>query len=538
MAGVPFKVKAVYEYTSQESDDLNFPLGQVITVTEEIDADWYEGEYTDVNGVRKSGIFPNNFVEKYEPEIPSRPSRPSRPAKEDQAQVPSTVTSPPTNTNEEDAGSKSVTGDTQAAPPVPALSKPPPAAESAPQPPPERQLEPVTSPKPEPVQAPPTESKKPPPVAPKTNAFKDRIAAFNQPAAAPVLPFQPQRNQPPAGFIKKPFVAPPPSKDAYVPAPKQEAVIRPYHREEDPEIRQRQEEDQAAAQAAGLTNEGAEAEEAEDAPKPQSLKDRIAMLQKQQAEQALRRAEGVPKKEKKAVPPPKKPSQSSQAEADNEEVDVEPDDERVQRFRSSEDVAETADDRGQQRTPRLPSAQRRAAAPVTNAPPVPQHEILSGGEEADQSAADETTDDAGTIGADDVDSPAKPRPQPQTTSELAQGAELEDEEAEEEEDEDDELDEETRRRLELRERMAKMSGGMGMPGMFGPPGMMPSSGALPPKKRTSTKEKRSTEDSLPSSPPLPQQRVPMVPVPGIARVTSPDPVEEDASPGKLWLRRT
>lgn len=72
------KVKAVYEYTSEEPDDLSFPVGQIISITEEIDADWYEGEYTDATGVKRSGIFPNNFVEKYEPEVPSRPSRPTR----------------------------------------------------------------------------------------------------------------------------------------------------------------------------------------------------------------------------------------------------------------------------------------------------------------------------------------------------------------------------------------------------------------------------------------------------------------------------
>ncbi|KFY15231.1 hypothetical protein V491_05733, partial [Pseudogymnoascus sp. VKM F-3775] len=43
MPAPPFKVKAVYEYTSPHEDDLHFPNGQIITVTEEEDDDWYSG---------------------------------------------------------------------------------------------------------------------------------------------------------------------------------------------------------------------------------------------------------------------------------------------------------------------------------------------------------------------------------------------------------------------------------------------------------------------------------------------------------------
>uniref|UniRef100_A0A8H7N530 SH3 domain-containing protein n=1 Tax=Bionectria ochroleuca TaxID=29856 RepID=A0A8H7N530_BIOOC len=70
-----FRVKALYDYTSPHEDDLNFDIGQVITVTEEDDDDWYGGEYLDANGVKKEGIFPRNFVEKIEPQAPPRPTR-------------------------------------------------------------------------------------------------------------------------------------------------------------------------------------------------------------------------------------------------------------------------------------------------------------------------------------------------------------------------------------------------------------------------------------------------------------------------------
>ena len=68
----PFQVKALYDYKSDFEDDLSFPVGQVITITEIEDDLWYSGEY---NG--KSGMFPKNFVEVIDaPKVPaSRPER-------------------------------------------------------------------------------------------------------------------------------------------------------------------------------------------------------------------------------------------------------------------------------------------------------------------------------------------------------------------------------------------------------------------------------------------------------------------------------
>lgn len=78
-----------------------------------------------------------------------------------------------------------------------------------------------------------------------------------------------------------------------------------------------------------------------------------------------------------------------------------------------------------------------------------------------------------------------------------------------------EMDAETRRKLELRERMAKMSGGMGMAGMFGAVPM----GGLPPKKKKAS-EKKSTGDSEEHV--VPQQRMPMFAMPGMPSVRSPE----------------
>ncbi|UKZ72047.1 uncharacterized protein TrAtP1_012984 [Trichoderma atroviride] len=65
-----FRVKALYDYSSPHEDDLNFPAGQIIAVTDDEDADWYGGEYVDEAGAKKAGIFPRNFVEKFEPVAP------------------------------------------------------------------------------------------------------------------------------------------------------------------------------------------------------------------------------------------------------------------------------------------------------------------------------------------------------------------------------------------------------------------------------------------------------------------------------------
>ena len=108
------------------------------------------------------------------------------------------------------------------------------------------------------------------------------------------------------------------------------------------------------------------------------------------------------------------------------------------------------------------------------------------------------------------------------------------------------MDEETRKREELRQRMAKMSGGMGMAGMFGPPGGMPMPGKSAPKKRTSTKNsdrQASGDMQSPTSPVGEQQRMPMMPIPGMQRVQSPpseDPrrsVEREREPEATPISR-
>ncbi|KIW05970.1 uncharacterized protein PV09_03155 [Verruconis gallopava] len=549
-AAPPFKVKALYPYSSEHEDDLNFAEGQIITVTEIEDDDWYIGEYTSGDGSTKSGLFPNNFVERYEPAPPPRPTRQSRPKSvaEPTAMMATTPASavassdepaPPTmlstaskpNVEEEGRGQeeepeeqpatasrKSVDAPppqsgqestAESSPPVlPAATKPVPPP-SAPEQPRVQAQQPPPAPKPEPaepIKATPAK-KPPPPVAEKSSSFKDKLAAFNKQGAAPIAPFKPPGSSANA-FIKKPFVAPPPSRNAYVPPiTRNEPPPKVYRREEDPEIAARMAEDEEAAEKAGLTAgslasqqqtevaaEGGE----EDAPKPVSLKERIALLQKQQQEQAARRAESSHKK--KPERPQKKRAESHEgAAAQDTGANVDQQPEGAERAaRDPEDVS------------------REAPVRKTSRPPaVPRDREASDGNEADQSAAGETTEDAGHDSSTEEDG-KPPRPTPVSKAAHAEAEDGEStEEGEQDEDEDeDELDEETRRQQALRERMAKLSGGMGMGPMFGPPGgmVMPGMGGIPAKKKKPPPaERKPAEEAAEES----MARAPMVPIPGI-----------------------
>lgn len=512
-----FTVKAVFEYSSPHEDDLNFPIGQIITVTEEEDDDWYVGEYLDENRDLKKGMFPKNFVEKYEPQLPPRPNRASRYKPVEQPQVQAVPPTPEIPQQE-----AAPVEEKEAEPPKPqpapieisatVKSQPSPAspvsAPSAKSPEVSQELPPA--PKPAPAQpaavqpaAAPAAKKAPPPIAAKSNAFRDRIAAFNQPAAAPVAPFKPGGG-PPSTFIKKPFVAPPPSRNAYVPPPREAPQVKVYRRDEDPEIAERQAQDQENADRAGLSTAGAPAENDEDQPKPTSLKERIALLQKQQQEQAQRAAAAHKEKPKK---PPIKKTQSHEGRApEGEAPALELVTSNESRERGSIDHSRPPRSAGGLRSPDIQTHDR---------------ELFSDANDADQSGAGDTEDAEGTSTSVEEDddhakhqaprAPAAPSKEPDVGDE--EGAANE---AEEEEEEEDEMDAETRRKLELRERMAKMSGGMGMAGMFGPPGGLPM-GGLPPKKKKPV-EKRSTGESEEyASPP---QRVPMFP--GMPPVRSPE----------------
>ena len=471
MPSVSFKVKAIFEYQSDEPDDLNFPEGQIITVTEQDDEDWYTGEYLNTSGAKIEGIFPRNFVEKYEPAIPSRPVRaPKRaPAPEPPEELPETLPAQPSAIQSEPIEHveeerveppketiESTKPELVAHSPVSAIPPPAPAPAQVPAP----------APKSPPVK--PTSTKSPPPVAekPTTSSFRDRIAAFNKPAAAPVTPFKPGGGGPGGTFVKKSFVAPPPSRNAYVPPPREPPPQKIYRREEDPSLQSSETTDapeEPSAQADVPT---------EDLPKPQSLKDRIALLQKQQLEQAARSAE---KKEKPKRPPKKRIESTEDVET------IAGADPSLSKVDTNETVGRPSGEIVEDEPRRPPVA--ASATPQ----PQPSRELVSDTNDADDSGAGDEEDTQETSTEEERSRPkAADKAAAEPVKQRSVDAVGEDEEDEEEEDEDE--DPEVRRRRELRERMAKMSGGMGMMGMFGPAGGL---GAPAPAR----KPKASTESS-------------------------------------------
>ena len=536
----PFKVRAVFEYASPEADDLSFPNGQIITVTEEEDEGWYSGAYIDSLGKKLEGIFPKNFVEKYEPEIPSRPTRPAR-IKRDVEQLRSAeaISTRPGAFKESDVLLHGGEYERRDEPAAHALS--PKNDHIAPNIQPQAPLHEstasttTTSSPPTSVNTTPPKSQ-PPQVAekPSGGSFRDRIAAFNKPAAPPIAPFKPggQSGAGTTNFIKKPFVAPPPSKNAYVPPPRELPPQKIYHREEDPSLVAETAHDPETTLPHDIEHESM----ADDQPKPTSLKDRIALLQKQQLEQAARHAENVQKKEKPKKPIKRRTDPQVGGEVAEAPVEAEP-----QREQSGDTVRRKSVDFADDERGTFRSEKSRHTPASLATPPQPSRELMSDTNDADYSAAGDTEglDDLSTeeekprIKHSGTDVQLQPEPRSELQSTRIEGVggeenehdEEEEEEEEEDEGEEDELDPEVRRRMEIRERMAKMSGGMGMMGMFGP-----TSGGMPMPGR---KPKTSTESDKHSSNAYEEQanmaRAPPIPVlalHGISRKRSPEPSEQ------------
>ena len=531
MALPPFRVKALYDYISKEEDDLKFPSGQIILVTDEEDADWYYGEYDDSAGDKQEGLFPKNFVKIFEPDMPPRPTRSGRSKKEhdvpalasEEAGAP-TAGEPgviPASEPTQDATMPEQTFDEPEPPVLPAAK-------------PETHYAPTQKPAPAPAPVPAPKAA-PPPAAekPLSGSFRDRINAFNKSTAPPPTPSKPSGLGAPggSGFVKKAFVAPPPSKNAYVPLPREAPPQKVYRREEDPEI---------AAQATNDIEDGVQvnqsqvatsAEVEEDQPKPTSLKDRIALLQKQQMEQAARHAEASQKKEKPKRPP-KKQTERQEFAADAEDGG---EGERLERINSTDNTGnqsiETSREAVSSGARHAKPSKSQEATPVASPIAVASRDILNDPSDADQSGTGDT-EESEDISTGREDSDEKPRHKVPIPPQISSQAPLREADVVDEEDDADEagvgeeedVDPEVKRRMEIRERMAKMSGGMGMAGMFGPPGSM--APRAPAKRGTASSERNVSGNSIPghadddSSSKAPP--VPIIPMPGLQKVRSPE----------------
>lgn len=511
MSTVPYHVKAIYEYSSPHDDDLSFPQGQIINVTEEEDDEWYSGEFVDATGKTHRGIFPRNFVEKYEPEIPSRPTRSTRAKKDTESLNPAAVTA---STQSIPTGAGIAIREREISPERPSevaslrlnSSALPPSTQS-----PSHQSSPATIVKPaEQPSAKPAnrDASAEVPEKPNGGSFKERIAAFNKPAAPPVAPFKPggPGTGISTGFIKKPFVAPPPSKNAYVPPPREPPPAKVYRRAEDPDLNETAEDSEASMP---LPGEKAE-ETGENQSKPTSLKDRIALLQKQQLEQAARHAEAAQKKEKPKRPSKKRMDSPDPFEASEETPEADPDDRATSDIVGKKTV-DFADDESEPLD--VQSGRQYSTLAHVSTPPPPSRELMSDTNDADNSAAGDTeeADDTSTSREDNRDKSKRSHITPKER-ELAAGAPKA-EESDGEPEEEPDVDPEIKRRMEIRERMAKMSGGMGLMGMFGPPGGMPMPGM---QSRASTDVDRDISDKHGQSEAL--QHPPPIPVPGMSNV--------------------
>ncbi|KAK9494637.1 hypothetical protein V1508DRAFT_366489 [Lipomyces doorenjongii] len=488
-ATAPFKVKAIYEYISDHPDDLSFPISQIITVTEEEDEEWYSGRYFDNTGALREGMFPRNFVEiLVEDESPAIPSHPSRPHR---SQAPAQTTSSPTpaaiieaepelDEKPDQSVSKTVMGSPQAqSKSVPVIPSPVAAA-----------VLPAISSQSEPITDEPAK-----PAG--KSSFRDRIAAFNVANATPVTP---QAKPAVSSFVKRPFVAPAPS--AYIPpAPKPTTVSY----------------EQSTSPRTSIDDDRMYSEEPHSSHEPiitggTTLKDRIALLQQMQLEQQAAQAAKMAKKKKTHK------KHQSQQFADLPEESI--------------NVAETAEDSGN--SPRKSVDNRRIGEELEPLPiseyttQIAQPEVLAipGAytdiEEPTPMAtrstdfAEESAGDQSEV-EDNIDassSPAIPQmlvpeagSEPVVEADDEQTRDLEEDEA----DEDEEIDPEVARRIAIRERMAKMSGGMGMP--FAIPGVMGMPmGAFPKSmpKRAQEQPKEETEEVYRAIPILPMAVPPPV----------------------------
>lgn len=479
MVNAPFSVQALYPYESDVEGDLTFNAGQVIKVTVIEDEEWYSGSYTDTKtGQLKTGMFPQNFVEAVTPSLSKD------------------VTHAPVQTQEEDDFTEvdeiptaSQGFQKSSASPTQASGSIKPSAVNIP--------DNSAS-----VNVPPQSlgSSQDETTSKKRFSFQDRIAAFNtssSDAAAPSPFSQPK----PATYAKKTFYATP--SNSYVPQipsiPKSNVKSPPLP-------------PQVPASEIVHYNDHNDSEEEQQAMMKVPLKERIKLLQQQQQAEAARAEAALAKKKNKA-PKPRKPSEEQLEAVDmgsikspltnastgaslnrRDSLDSHFELDSTQTGGSLKSMPTGDDQQGHQTSaPLLASVQESDGAPSS----LPTRRSI---------------DSSKNMG-----------------EQISESQNYVDEE-EEEEDEDDEEDEEEAKRLALRERMAKISGGMGMhlgmvmPGGFGMPG---GGGDRKPKKKA-------IEEEVPEQPR--QAPIPILPFalpPGASnplaanKISDPSDAEED-----------
>ncbi|ANB11514.1 Bbc1p [Sugiyamaella lignohabitans] len=365
------------------------------------------------------------------------------------------------------------------------------------------------------------------PTAATRNAFKDRIAAFNvQSEAAPIVPGQ----QKFSSFVKKPYVPPPSS---YVPSiPKSQPSVSRTNTFEavspsntgSPVISNSSSafERQASPPPAAVDHSHDQQDEEEAVPK-MSLKERIKLLQQQQQEEQERVEAAALRKKQKA-----KAKKASAAEAVHDDgTAVEEGDhvapaapaplertlssssrKELHRVATGGSIASVASSIAAEEQPLSPASTgpRRSGSfsdrkQSIDRPRNLDDSLVLEGDETQPAARPAIPTRAPLSHDDEVAEQEEPEEEPEE-----RGEEAEEEEEDDDEDyEDDEEDEEEAKRIALRERMAKISGGMGMNlGMLMTGGFpQPSAAKSKPKTKKASKPQPEEEQVQTHQAPVP-----------------------------------
>ncbi|VUG18784.1 DEBR0S4_02278g1_1 [Brettanomyces bruxellensis] len=492
MVQVPYTVIAQYPYTPEAEnavDDLAFGTGQLITVTEVVDDDWLYGSYKDLKtGDILSGYFPKSFVETKKEEEEKEEKEEEKEEKEEEEKEEKEEEKEEKKEEKEDQVKEEKVNEVNNEAenefndsiPEQEVSKQKEAVKTAAEPQitkKEEKLNDLNEKEPDSdkiTSSPITKAALKEPIT-KASGFKDKINAFNDVSAPPPIPGK----VPEESFVQKRYVAPSSSSVEVLTAAERDIIAR---RKQALREKQRAEQQKLEVVKSRETEQQQEAEEEKEEAVPKmTLKERLKMLEERQKqdEEALaaamkRREEKKRQREKK-----KEEEESKKAEiADAENVD---------------DVEELSEETKQQEM-------------VGGEGKNEEGDKEEGKEKYDDEIADEGSDkEANAENAMEehrIDENADENEKEENGDDEEEEEEENENEEEEEEEEDD--DEELRRRR-LRERMAKLSGGMGMMGMLGLGGASPVEPKKSKKKTKTNKhagEKQKETSTLPEAVPV------------------------------------
>ena len=391
------KVKAIFDYKSDYDEDLSFDAGTIINIISVENDEWYSGEYDG-----KQGMFPKNFVEELkEPTTAESSGNSDQPAipEEPNPALPLKV-----ETDNNDGGSNNAPVETTS--PKKSIEKP------------------LGS---------PTET-----VHSALKAIESHSSKVPMPQSFSSKPVDPYS-------IKKQFVGA--SASSYVPKiqPRDDSylVARPLHDSKAPLV----------------TSHDDPVEKPEEEIPKLSLKERIALIQKQQEEEAEREAEAMRRKEER---------NKRKAE------------ERV-KLKHLKETHQDADVPSKIATHGTGDSIHTPTLPIKNNELPEVHDAIKETEVPAPGAIEPE--------AVDIESDYK-KDDPNFGERNVHAGDEDAQEVEEEEEEEEEETEEDKRR-KLIERMAKISGGRNMFGMMG----MPTPFGAPPQRTPSTKKRDTAKES-------------------------------------------